>query len=650
MGWFNQTYWDERKKFLETKRPSGVLTGLEMELCRFLGYETRENQKNFCCGRRIAKYSDNKPQWESGTVYKTFMNKDGILDSYEAKLYPKYNKHILTPIGKRIGLKKLPDINYPDEFKKAFALNVRGCVNTYGLRRRELTDIISIDIDKAVADRMGLSSTFLVLEKINKILKVSYNDYLYIEYNKLFDGGLHCFIQAPYELNSSEMKRLENYVSGKLGEHIEIDFTNKILRLPMSYEYYPVILSKCSDLVKFVKVVDVIPEEYFYSSYEKAYKSVKKKPIKLDRCEFFKKHLYSADQAVEEELKKKEIKRDKVIYVIRTKPQFDLERFKKEYVMEKGTSWEETKKLVPYLSARGVSFDSLLSFMECVGKDTKRYSRLSKSGKTSLKRFYEKCVKTAKANPTIYSTKDVNGYFSNQSFLTDKEMKLFSSEHIGEYLYEKMINVVSALIDGNCNKSLMETCIALKKEKYKNELIEELPLFAIEYIGKYRWMKKNGVKSIYKDHPEYDGLQMPTELMEKISEFVIQKTNPLYHKFNSKQFRVILMMTFGLEMKQNRICSKLKPYHSGFCAFWGNSFADVFEPFLKEIENEFGESVNEIIEYIDVMTGEILDVPTIAFSHSNIREALIHHGFNLTRLSVYRNGNQQSAPPIFASD
>lgn len=631
MGWDDTYYWDKKKDFFGKKPNKTKLLSSFLSVCKLLDFNMNSSSKDYCCGNRTPKFENNKPIWESGWVFRTFYNKDGLLDTAEFQVKPNYEKHLFITLNKKIGLRKIP-FEISSKQEKVIKLNARGCVNTTGLRRKTNSEILAIDIDKSVATRIGVSSTFLVLDKIVKLLKVSYKDFMLIEYNRLFDGGLHCYIKAPYELTDDELKRLEQYIGGKIGERVEFSFTKRILRLPFSYEYWPVKLDKMNDLIKLVNVVDFIPDDYFYSSFTSAMNSIKVRSNKMINCDFFKNHLYRADEAVKESLQTKvHEKSSKLVYMIREKPKFDLDKFKKQYTIKTGTSWEETKKLVPYLVSRCVSFDSLISFLQTVGKETKRYSQMSETTKKALKRFYDKCKKTAKVSKfNALITNDIDGYISNENYLTQKEVDLFHTSEIGTYLYDKLQHVIEALIDSCCPSSLKETCIALRKEKYKNELIEELPLFAIEFLGKYRWMKVHGVKPlVYKSHPEFDGLQMPIELMDKISEYVIKKTNPLYHKFNSKQFRVVLLMTFGLEMKQNLKMPKLKPYQSGMCAFWGNSFADVFEPLIKELENEFGNIAEETIDYVDQMTGEIITIQTKSFSDNTVRQSLLHYGFNL---------------------
>lgn len=609
--YLNDKFWDTRRRFTSVKDESTTISSY-IQMLKKIGFIVSSKSANYTAGKRINTFDENgKPAWISGTV-QTFYP---LIGQCNRKIIADFKKHLFTT-KRNCGLKKYPIELIPDgdiSKSKAISKNLRGCVNTFGLTMKCNTNVIVWDIDVRIAKRGNFKSTLEVLDLLLKHLNMSVKDLLLVEYNKYEEGGLHVYFKVSdgEKLNKS---RFGLFVKESTGFDIEYNFTKNVLRLPMSYEYQPIRLTKFGKILNLVNKGLKITDDCFYKTLDDAIASIDENKIALDgtKCPYLTsdlvkssdentikfahacykkfKHLLEENTArIHDKILKEEENKRGYKYSKR----FNETDFIKDHRFETGGSWKALEYTVPYLKERGYSAEEVYSILEKMDNGSRFFGKEKRSAKSKIEKWYNISCTGSKA--LEYSTKRFYyvdmpvvaenaigwkvGYIENNQNVSQKDKELLFKPYTGLYIYKHFIEAAKMLLDDeDSSMSLKKTCKAVLNVKYKEQLIHQLPSMVLELVGKYIYDRK------YKNNRgQAEGLQVPEILMNRIIQFVnTALPEKGTHAFNGKQFRIILLRMFGLCPVTNK--EKGRPYSTHHCTVWNDVDSDtVFENFLTDL-------------------------------------------------------------------
>ena len=616
----NDRYWDDRKRFVSVFNQQKTIFNY-ITLLKNLGFIVSPKRNGYHAGKRITKYDESgKPCWISGTEkqYNPF------LGMVEKRIFPDFKKHLFIT-DRNCGVKKLPDgIEEKDQY--VVGKNIRGLVNTFGLLQRSTSDVLALDIDKRIADRYEFSSTFEVLDYILGFLKIDPKNLLLVEYNKFNNGGLHVYMRIGKGFQPCNRNRLGLFIEKSTGFDVEYKFSENLLRLPFSYEYRPIKLSKFKKIVNMIRRGLEVSDDCFYANLDEAIKSVDMSKIALseDNCDYLKHKdiQFSFEKTKEFALacfsrmanfmqERKEYIR-KLLMLKKEENRgytysdvYTLNDYINKHRFGLGESWKALQKVVPYMKARGYSEPEVYNTMRQMDEGSKLFGVEIRNSRDKIKDWYMKCNSSAYAIRydlnTGYKLENIHvpetalgwkvGYVENSQNIKSCYKDDFEKPYTGLYIYKHFIEAAKMLLeDEGISTSLKKTCEAVIKEKYREQLIHQLPVFVEEIMGKYQYDLK------YKNfRKQAEGLQIPEILMERIVQFAnIKRPERGTHVFNCKQFRIILLRMFGLHPVTIKSVDK-RPYSKHHCTVWNNIHRenfDLFEDFMTGLKVQFEFYVN----------------------------------------------------------
>lgn len=605
-----KAYWEHRYSFMGEK--TNFKIDLIYNFYKNLDFNCNYRDEFYRIGLRNFNYKANIFDYTQPNVIET---------NYYTTIIHSLRKHINDDLfvakKKKIGItsKKLPNnIDFKTFTKNDllnYKLNFKGIIHTFAIKRKENTNILVIDIDSRESTENNFKTTNLIVNKLCKILKVKLNDFLFIEQNVLKGNGIHCYIRCPKNMTEENLKNLENYIAIKLGFRIEINFFNKLIRPPFSYEYLPIDLRKFK---KYFYNFDKNNLNNYFKTLEEAinytYLKLNKFDLGIRNCEFFDKQLYITDNLniyLKTHCKKKIDRHSEINFketnkklFIQEEKTYNLNNFNYlDKPIVKGHSLEAILHRVPWAVARGIDEDTVVKRLFNANVNGEKFINNPITTELDIRKFYKKCSATILPKTKTFVPTKATKWTSNYQLAFDEYGKdFFENNKLGLALYNKLYKYCykTRKLDG---RNMIQTCKALCNEKYKLQLIKSLPIYLKEIIGNWLWTLKVGRKSIYsKKHESLFGVQLPISKMKMLQTFVNESIGiDTPHYFDPKQFRVILLKIFGLEEKTHGMNFN---YIHGSCKYWGknNNSINLFEQFINFIKDEiktFIKKFNDIL-------------------------------------------------------
>jgi hypothetical protein len=191
----------------------------------------------------ISWWSDHKEDINNGKVYIANKNNLDVMIPLSLKNADTIQKHYETQFSNRVYNKVKNDII--DEETKQLAITCRKISKVYGLSKHPKSNIACFDIDAHPTSienteffkQQALSTLHILLDELN------YKEPLYIEISK--NGGFHVYYEFDKPVKPEILKKFVDYIKDKYNSetftiNIDLNWTNKILQLPMSVYYRPI--------------------------------------------------------------------------------------------------------------------------------------------------------------------------------------------------------------------------------------------------------------------------------------------------------------------------------------------------------------------------------------------------------------------------
>ena len=457
--------------------------------------------------------------------------------------------------------------------------------NIYGLSKKNWSNIIWFDIDNH--EHNNKNQAIEKLKNLLNELELSINDLFYIEGN-YFTGGIHCAIKLPYKVGSKYYELLEKHLNNN-GIEIECNFSNKVLRLPCSYEYLPLkrenLLEKnyfsLEDYEKnIVDVINNLPNFEVNSSLLNYILSIEQ-PNKYNNLKS-QLNLNKLRKLYKEKTNKWNNywnnKRDLFIKETSEKEISDIKDF---YKITKGNRFKTQKLLVPYMVLRGYDLDNVLNKLQELNidsKDMKNFNKLI----PEITTYYNKCKKNIKVVPKGTYSK----YISNSTTLNEITLKFLDNEDFQRYLTDKFVR--------NYIKARNYKNNYISKEKY-NILLKEIPYMIKEIIGLINYHINHLKKFKKESMNKFIGFQLSYKTLDLIQEKCIKdlhlENEPL-NRTSLQYLKKALLKVLDIEEIKNN--NNKRNWINGSCkSFRINSENDYRDMLIHLYNSCFKEIINK---------------------------------------------------------
>ena len=510
---------------------SFVFTGCQIShlssLIKALDYETYFHSENYRLGIRYFDSNNMKFNWKTtnkGKMLTKYWDKnDWKYNEYEKSMYftdKMIHDNCLSHTLKNRKASfyyKLPESIKEDwdDYSNALINIYKMNNNIYGLSKKLWSNTIWFDIDNHNTEENN--QAIIKLKKLLEKLEISLNDLFYIEGN-YFTGGIHCVIKLPYKVGSKYYEILEKYLND-IGIEIECNFTNKVLRLPCSYEYLP------------LKRENLLEKNYFtINDYENNIVNVIENLSNKTVDSPLLNNILSIEQPskyneLKSQLKLKNIRKlykeksnkwngywtNKRELFIKKESSKEISNIKDFYKLTNGNRFNTQKVLVPYMILRGLELNDVLNKLQELNidsKDMKNFNKLI----PEITTYYNKCKENIKVIPKGKYSK----YISNTSSLNDITLKFLDNEDFQKYLTDKFVRYYIQTRKYKNNY--------ISKEKY-NILLKEIPYMIREIIGLI-YYHINNLKQFKKESMnKYIGFQLSYNTLNLIQEQCIKDLN-----------------------------------------------------------------------------------------------------------------------------
>ena len=207
-----------------------------------LGYNIDIKEKNYKLGYKYYT-SDCRSAWNTSNDEKKLL----VNFNYEvALLYDEYlEKHCCHKFKYAHKKNTYYDALHNNEdwvkgHTSAF-LNIQQISNKcFGTTIKDNSNILWFDIDQHCdlfnKDEQAVNRFYKILD----LLKIKFEDILYIEQN-LINNGIHFMVKVPFRLSGDKFfKKIENKLKENNINNVDVNFHNRIMRFPLSFEYMPV--------------------------------------------------------------------------------------------------------------------------------------------------------------------------------------------------------------------------------------------------------------------------------------------------------------------------------------------------------------------------------------------------------------------------
>lgn len=476
--------------------------------------------------------------------------------------------------------------DYFDEYSNAL-INVYKSNNMYGLSKKIISNSIWFDLDNH--DLSEINEAPQKLKKLLDILNISEEEIYYIEGN-YFSGGIHLVIKVPYQLNKQFYEELEKQLK-QLGCEIECNFTNKVLRLPCSYEYLPLKIGNISEK-NYFKEEDYIDnlEGYINNLEEKTVNSTFLNNIleKTDKKQYNRiKSSLKLDELRKEYNNKSNPWNDywnnhRELFIFNKTSNNQIHQPKELYPLRRGNRHETFKKVIPYMVLCGYSLEDVLKKLQEIqidSKDMKHFDRLIKD----ITNFYNKCKETIKIKKQ--ENEDLIEHKSNLSNLHKITLDFFENEDFKRYLVEKFIKNYKEVRNYNHK-------ISSEKMDVFNKVI---PYMIKEIIGKM-YYHVNNKRTFKKENMKvYEGFQLSNKEIDLLQERCVKIFNLIdnpYRRTSIQYLKKALLKT--LDIEEIWLFKHSRNWINGSCkSFRINSENDIRNVLLHLYNSCFHDIVNK---------------------------------------------------------
>ena len=492
-----------KRKLLETTELSDF-----KDLLKTLDFEIDNKSDKFRWAQRYFLEIQEKMSWRTvapGELKRMFRynketkRQDVIYDT------PFYSSKDLTN-HYRSGLGNRRKLNYkiPEGYDIA-SYNIQKINNkTFGAVQRDNSNVLWLDIDnrddrKATRELMKFMREFNILPK----------NIFYAEQN-VFTGGIHAFIGLSKIINNKDFySRLENYCKSK-GIHIECNFQNKVLRLPLSYEYVPFRLSARTTLNR-----EFISPKYYINNLNDLYSTYVFEPADIKNFDFLLVDNYVPiifEQQIKEDNKYNNYWNTKRCLFKR-----DTNNNLKSYHINpitKGNRFEQTKKLVPFLKSQGYSLYDTARIIKENNYDSKDLTIWSiEDVQKQISSFYNKCP-----DSKYKKIKSIDcPFISNELLLDDRIKSTITNPLFINLFANKLMN--NYLTIRNNSHSFQKKMT----ENKLNILKKQLPYILTEVIAKMIYDIQTNKTFIKKELERINGFQLSDAFVKKLLEYVNNK-------------------------------------------------------------------------------------------------------------------------------
>ena len=553
------------------------------KLIKILDYETNFYSKNYRLGIRYFDSKNMEFSWKTTNngkmLTKFFSKKDWEYCEYNKNMYfsediVKKNCFSHNKKNRKLSFYYKTPENFRDVYDNCLTsiINIYKMNNSiYGLSKKIISDVLWFDIDNHDFNFFE-NVAIRKFKKLMEILNITEKDFMYIEGN-YFNGGLHCAIKLPYKVDQKFYELLEKELK-KRDCDIECNFTNKILRLPCSYEYAPLNkgniqnkqIFELSDyeqnIKEYIENINITPvnsqflNEILSITNPNLYSSISSK-FKMDNI----RKLVDNYQN-QQNLKGKNYwnnSRELFIKELNNK----ISNKKELYKITKGHRWETLSNLIPYMYLQGLELNEVLNKIQELNidsEDMKNFNKLI----PEITSFYNKCKKTLKRESKgIYQK-----YISNQNKLSEITLQFFENEDFKRYLTEKFIK--HYIKERNYKNNYISS------EKYE-VLIKVIPFMIKEIIGKMYYHVDNKKTFKKESMNVYNGFQLSYKEIELIQDSAIKffnlEDNSLA-KTSIQYLKKCLLKT--LDIEEIKLIKHKRNWINGSCkSFRINSIADI---------------------------------------------------------------------------
>jgi hypothetical protein len=570
------------KEICETKKEfvSQVNLSTYKYLVRLLGFEVYSKANDYKFGKKYFSDSENDFKWATTNPDKKLnitywdsknhtTNSKEIIpwlrdDDYETHYKGACQKKTRYNISKKKGSVFYQKREVMDTFSEAL-ININKISNkTFGCAQKEKSNILWLDID----NRNSFIATSVLQEALDALC-LTKEDIMFMEQN-IISGGLHVFIKFKNNISAEEFKKLEEKLNSQL-IRVECVFKNKVLRLPISYEYMPIKIDKDLNLNS-----EFISSDHYMKTESDLIQTINKFSLSqpIDNIKITNYLNGKNEQSVKKEDKWKNYwspSNRKVLFK-RDVPEMNERKILFPSI-KMGDRWNSTKKLVPLCKSMGLSLYDTAGKIKELNESSKDLMMWSQDDVAkNIKSFYNKC------NGEITSTIKYNpDYFvSNEKYLDDYMLSIIDNDKIIDEIVNRLDYHYTTV--RNKHSLVMKS---LSDEK-KAILKLQLPLMLKEICGKMIYDIKTNKSFIDKKYDKMIGFQLSDAHLIKIQDEVNVKLNLVDHplaKTNIQYLKKSIILSLGLDEIQSN-CKNKRNWIKGSCKSYNiKTMTDVYRLF-----------------------------------------------------------------------
>lgn len=437
------------------------------DIINSLEYNINNKSPDFRYGKRYYSPVEEIFKWNStspGETKKIFKYNKNLGKYTMDDDIPFVSKKDLTKHWRSvIGINRKLKYYVPDGYLQSSCNIQKANDKTFAFCQKRNSNVIWLDID----NRPNRKAT-KTLKKFMERFNINPENFFYIEQN-LFSGGIHAYIALNKNITDEDFySKLEKYCDS-IGIHIECNFLNNILRLPLSFEYMPFRLTKQTNLDR-----EFVSSKYYINDAKDLFPLDTFEYTDIKNFEFLLKNDFVPTISSNEENKYENY------WKTPSKPLFKrtIDNKIKSYRINpitRGNRFEQTKKIVPFLKSQGYSLYDTACIIKENNYDSKDLTNWSiKDIEENIESFYNKCPDS---HYIKIKSKDCP-FISNEKLVDDDDKrKLFNP---------LFINLLAIIFVNNYLKARNEAHSYQKHMSNKKISIlkKQLPYILIEVFGK----------------------------------------------------------------------------------------------------------------------------------------------------------------------
>jgi len=558
------------------------------ELLYKLGYCLNPDDANYKIGKRFV-VKDGSTCWNTSNSNKKinkwyYDRKIGKLSKYEANALLTLDdiRNHFKGSAKPKMKKKLYDEYNTSKWDIA-RINLNNINNhIFGTTVSLETNILWFDID----DHDGSGIATNTVKELLNFLNCTIKDVIMIEQNQ-FNGGYHLFLQVPYTINNPEFyTKLTKALKDNNLSNVDCNFTNRILRFPLSYEYLPV---KKEDFLDFIQFQET------YKSYDEFMKSVDFtryiNPTVLSdiakSIDNMQRYVYDTElQHVVDSFKFENVSKNMYLkktsnhlspaqlYWKRKKLQIKPKNKKfnnniDSFKINSGNRYNTFSIMIPYCAnCLNLSLNDTVYYLQAHCISSKDMAKWGFYGiKHNIEKYYNEC----KNNPQK-SNFNIN-FISNQKYIPTELLAILNEKDVQEHITKHMMDYIRT----------RRGFLTWSDIKSKNLSIQ-LPFIFNEFIGTYYYqltdLENKKERLINKKLINKIGFQFSDKHLKQIVE-QSRLLNGVDYESSAINIQYLKKALFDLAQFTNYNLSYKKNWLNGFCKSYKASYGSVFNFFLR---------------------------------------------------------------------